>query len=367
MPNNSHHRSDIQGLRAIAVMLVIAGHLFPSSVKGGFVGVDIFFVISGFVITMQMGKLYEANPSTFLLVFYSKRVKRILPAALLVSVASIFATTYLLGPVAGNEAKVDGGWTTIFFGNFHFHETALNYFETGTQQSPLQHYWSLSIEEQFYLIWPVLFLIMAMKAKSLRAKQLILLGITLSSLFTALYLAEIKSEPIFFMSATRVWELSLGALLAISTVSIRTPKNLIFLSLGILLLSSILIMPTMQWPGLLSIPIALATSVLLVNNPRIVQVRLLNNRLLVYVGNLSYLLYLWHWPIFVITKALSTSFGNIEKLNVLTLTVFLSVITHHFFENPIRFSTTSKPRTTIALGVSAIAVLSSFLFISHQG
>jgi peptidoglycan/LPS O-acetylase OafA/YrhL len=329
VPNNSHHRSDIQGLRAIAVMLVIAGHLFPLSVKGGFVGVDIFFVISGFVITMQMGKLYEANPSTFLRVFYSKRVKRILPAALLVSVASIFATTYLLGPVAGNEAKVDGGWTTIFFGNFHFHETALNYFETGTQQSPLQHYWSLSIEEQFYLIWPVLFLIMAMKAKSLRAKQLILLGITLSSLFT--------------------------------------PKNLIFLSLGILLLSSILIMPTMQWPGLLSIPIALATSVLLVNNPRIVQVRLLNNRLLVYVGNLSYLLYLWHWPIFVIIKALSTSFGNIEKLNVLTLTVFLSVITHHFFENPIRFSTTSKPRTTIALGVSAIAVLSSFLFISHQG
>ena len=367
MPKISHHRSDIQSLRAIAVMLVIAGHLFPSVVKGGFIGVDLFFVISGFVITIQMTTLYEANPATFLRAFYSKRVKRILPAALLVTVVSIFASTYLLGPVAGNDAKVDGSWTTIFLGNFHFHEIALNYFETGTQQSPLQHYWSLSIEEQFYLIWPALFLILTIKAQSLRAKQLILLGITLSSLFTALYLAEIKSAPIFFLSATRVWELALGALLAISAVSIRVPKNLTYLSLGILLLSSILIMPTMQWPGLLSIPIALAASVLLVNNPRLGQIRLFNNRLLVYVGNLSYLLYLWHWPIYIITKALSTPFGNIEKLYVLILTVFLSIITHHFFENPIRFSTTGKPRTTIALGVSAIAALSSFLFISHQG
>lgn len=349
------------------MMLVIAGHLFPSTIKGGFIGVDLFFVISGFVITLQMGKLHESNPTTFLREFYSRRIKRILPSALLVTIISVIATSYFLGPVAGNNAKLDGAWTNSFLGNFHFHNLALNYFETGTQQSPLQHYWSLSIEEQFYLIWPALFLIMAIKSKSVRAKQLTLILIIGASLFSALYLAEIKGDPIFFMSSTRIWELGLGALLAVSAISICIPKALIYFSLGILLLSSVLIQPTMQWPGLLAIPVAVAAALLLINNPRLGQLPILNNKSAIYLGNLSYLLYLWHWPILVIFKALSTSFGSIEKLYVLLLTVFLSVITHHFFEDPIRFSNTAKPRTTIALGISAVAVLSGFLLISYQG
>lgn len=349
------------------MMLVIAGHLFPSTIKGGFIGVDLFFVISGFVITLQMGKLHESNPTTFLREFYSRRIKRILPSALLVTIVSVIATSYFLGPVAGNNAKLDGAWTNSFLGNFHFHNLALNYFETGTQQSPLQHYWSLSIEEQFYLIWPALFLIMAIKSKSVRAKQLTLILIIGVSLFSALYLTEIKGDPIFFMSSTRIWELGLGALLAVSAISICIPKALIYFSLGILLLSSVLIQPTMQWPGLLAIPVAVAAALLLINNPRLGQLPILNNKSAIYLGNLSYLLYLWHWPILVIFKALSTSFGSIEKLYVLLLTVFLSVITHHFFEDPIRFSNTAKPRTTIALGISAVAVLSGFLLISYQG
>jgi peptidoglycan/LPS O-acetylase OafA/YrhL len=186
-------------------------------------------------------------------------------------------------------------------------------------------------------------------------------------LFTALYLAEIKIDPIFFMSSTRVWELLLGALLAVSALSTRVPKTLIYLSLGSLLLSSVLIVPTMQWPNLFAVPVAVATAVLLINNPRLEQLPILNNRSVIYLGNLSYLLYLWHWPILVIIKGLNTSFGGIEKLYVLVLTFFLSAITHNFFEDPIRFSTTTKPRTTIAVGISAIAVLSSFLLISHQG
>lgn len=363
----SHHRSDIQGLRAIAVVLVIAGHLFPLTVKGGFIGVDIFFVISGFVITQQMIKLHADSPATFLRDFYSKRIKRILPSALLVTIISLLATSYYLGPVSLNEAKLDGGWTTIFLGNFHFHNMALNYFESGTRQSPLQHYWSLSIEEQFYLLWPALFFILALKVKSLQAKQLLLLCLTLLSLSSAIYLAEIKRDPIFFLSSTRAWELALGALLGLSAVSIRIPKFFVYLLLGILLVSSITITPTMQWPGLLAIPVALTVAALLMNNPRLGQVPILSNKLVTYVGNLSYLLYLWHWPIFVIMKGVSTSFGNLEKIYVLFLTFSLSVVTHHFFENPIRFSTKTKPAITISIGISAIAVLSTALFISYQG
>ena len=367
MPNNSHHRSDIQSLRAIAVMLVIAGHLFPLSIKGGFIGVDIFFVISGFVITLQMTKLYSTSPSTFLRDFYSKRIKRILPSALLVTMLSLLATSYFLGPVAVNEAKQDGGWTTIFLGNFHFHNMSLDYFDTGTQASPFQHFWSLSIEEQFYLIWPALFLILMIKAKSIRTRQSVLLAIIGFSLSMALYLSEMKSDPIFFISSSRVWELAVGALLGLSTVSIRLPKSLINLCLSILLVASITISPTMQWPGFLSIPVIVATALILINNPSLGRVKALDNKMMRYIGDLSYLLYLWHWPIFIIIKGVSSSFGNVEKLYIALLTFALSVITHHFFENPIRFSTKTTPGTTISLGISAVAVLSGALFITYQG
>ena len=348
-------------------MLVIAGHLFPLSIKGGFIGVDIFFVISGFVITLQMTKLYSTSPFTFLRDFYSKRIKRILPSALLVTMLSLLATSYFLGPVAVNEAKQDGGWTTIFLGNFHFHNMSLDYFDTGTQASPFQHFWSLSIEEQFYLIWPALFLILMIKAKSIRTRQSVLLAIIGFSLSMALYLSEMKSDPIFFISSSRVWELAVGALLGLSTVSIRLPKSLINLCLSILLVASITISPTMQWPGFLSIPVIVATAVILINNPSLGRVKALDNKMMRYIGDLSYLLYLWHWPIFIIIKGVSSSFGNVEKLYIALLTFALSVITHHFFENPIRFSTKTTPGTTISLGISAVAVLSGALFITYQG
>jgi peptidoglycan/LPS O-acetylase OafA/YrhL len=314
-----------------------------------------------------MTNLYSTSPSTFLRDFYSKRIKRILPSALLVTMLSLLATSYFLGPVAVNEAKQDGGWTTIFLGNFHFHNMSLDYFDTGTQASPFQHFWSLSIEEQFYLIWPALFLILMIKAKSIRTRQSVLLAIIGFSLSMALYLSEMKSDPIFFISSSRVWELAVGALLGLSTVSIRLPKSLINLCLSILLVASITISPTMQWPGFLSIPVIVATAVILINNPSLGRVKALDNKMMRYIGDLSYLLYLWHWPIFIIIKGVSSSFGNVEKLYIALLTFALSVITHHFFENPIRFSTKTTPGTTISLGISAVAVLSGALFITYQG
>jgi peptidoglycan/LPS O-acetylase OafA/YrhL len=183
----------------------------------------------------------------------------------------------------------------------------------------------------------------------------------------ALYLSEMKSDPIFFTSPSRVWELAVGALLGLSTVSLRLPKSLINLCLSILLVASITISPTMQWPGFLSIPVIVATAVILINNPSLGRVKALDNKMMRYIGDLSYLLYLWHWPIFIIIKGVSSSFGNVEKLYIALLTFALSVITHHFFENPIRFSTKTTPGTTISLGISAVAVLSGALFITYQG
>ena len=367
MTLSPQHRADIQGLRAVAVIAVIAGHLFPNAIKGGFVGVDIFFVISGFVITQQLAKLHAKSPQTFLRDFYSRRIKRIVPAALLVTISTIVATSYFLGPVAANGAKLDGGWVSIFLGNFHFQEVAIDYFSAGTRTSPLQHYWSLSIEEQFYLIWPALFLLLMLKVRN-KLTQLCVIGfIIVLSLSTALYKAEISAQPIFFMSSTRVWELACGAALALSAKSIRFPKLLTYLCLSVFIVSSLFIEPTMQWPSLQTLPVIIATLLLLAHNFRIAPNRLLQNRVLVYLGDISYVLYLWHWPIFTIYRAYVTTYGPTEKIYTILATVALSVATHHFIENPIRFSKQVSPVLSISIGVSAIAATSGLLFISYQG
>jgi peptidoglycan/LPS O-acetylase OafA/YrhL len=361
-------RKDIQGLRAVAVLLVVAGHLFPNTIKGGYIGVDIFFVISGFVITQQMTKSYLESQKGFLLHFYARRVRRILPSALLVTLSTIWATSYFLGPVASNEAKLDGGWATIFLSNFHFHNGALDYFSTGTQPSPLQHFWSLSIEEQFYLVWPALFLLLFSLPISLRIKQLVVGLLIIFSLFAALFQSEINQSPIFFVTWTRIWELGAGALLALTAKSIPLPRIVSTLLVLFLVVAGFVIPQTMQWPRMSTIPIIIVTLVLLLRNPRISKFHLLENRVAAYLGDLSYIIYLWHWPVLTIAKGNFRDLGAQEILFVIGVTAVLSVGTHHLFENPLRYSGTliARPFLTISTGVLALSVTAIFLFTSYQ-
>jgi peptidoglycan/LPS O-acetylase OafA/YrhL len=365
----AQRRKDIQGLRALAVLLVVAGHLFPSVVRGGFIGVDIFFVISGFVITQQMLKSYLTSEKGFLLNFYARRIRRILPAATLVLFATIWATHWLLGPVASNNVSLDAGWASILLSNFHFQNTALNYFATGTQISPLQHYWSLSIEEQFYLLWPTLFILLFAKPISLKSRQILLGLVILLSLMSAIYLSTINREPIFFSSWTRVWELATGALLAVTAKSIHIPRLVLFALITFIITAAFTLPQSMQWPRLTTIPIVLATALMLSRNPRIGSFSVLENRVLTYIGDLSYIIYLWHWPVLVIARSYCGKFGAKEILLVIALTIVLSVTTHHFFENPVRYSRilTSRPAITVGLGTIAIAATAAMLFTLYQG
>lgn len=367
MALSPQHRADIQGLRAIAVIAVILGHLFPSTIKGGFIGVDIFFVISGFVITQQMMRSQAKSPHTFIRDFYYRRIKRILPAAVLVTAVSIYAAKYFLGPVVANQTTLDGAWVSIFLGNFHFHDVAIDYFSTGVQQSPLQHYWSLSIEEQFYLVWPALFAFLIVKLKNQSQRMAIVAVITAASLALALYQSEITGNPIFFATQTRIWELALGALLALSARLIRVPRFVIYFSFVVFIATAVMITPTMQWPNVNSLPIIIATAVLLVNNPRVSPVSILQNKVITYIGDISYVLYLWHWPILTIYKGYAAHFGVQEKIITIVATIFLSVSTHHLFENPIRFSNRVKPLVGISIGLASILAFSALLFSSYQG
>ena len=363
------HRKDIQGLRALAVLLVVAGHLFPGVVKGGFIGVDIFFVISGFVITQQMLKGYPNSSKGFLINFYARRIRRILPSAILVTLVTIWVTKLLLGPVASNDATLDAGWASIFLSNFHFHNTALDYFAAGNANSPLQHFWSLSIEEQFYLVWPALFVLLSVKPMPLKSKQLLLGVVIALSLLTAIYQSAINESALFFSTWTRVWELAAGGLLAITSKTIRIPSFVLYGLVILLLASAFVIEQSMQWPRLTSIPIILATVILLLRNPRIGSFALLENKIATYIGDLSYISYLWHWPVLTITCSYYSQFGTQEVLLVIALAALLSVLTHHLFENPIRYSQvlSRRPKITVGAGTIAIAATATTLFSVYQG
>lgn len=365
----TQHRKDIQGLRALAVLLVVAGHLFPTVVKGGFIGVDIFFVISGFVITQQMLKSYLTSNKGFLLNFYSRRIRRILPSALLVTVVSIWTTNRFLGPVASNNATLDGGWATVFLSNFHFHNLALDYFSTGTQPSVLQHYWSLSIEEQFYLIWPALFVLLYFKTISLRTRQILIMLVISLSLCTAMYQSLNNQSPIFFSTWFRIWELAVGVLIAITSKTFQLPRFMLSVLIAMIVITAFVTPQTMQWPRPTTIPIMAATALVLLRNPRLGAFWLLENKVATYIGDLSYIIYLWHWPVLTITKGYYGMLGASETLMVIAITALLSVATHHLFENPLRYSKalSTKPALTVSAGVIAIAAIATTLFTNYQG
>jgi peptidoglycan/LPS O-acetylase OafA/YrhL len=365
----TQQRKDIQGLRALAVLLVVAGHLFPTVLKGGFIGVDIFFVISGFVITAQMLKSYLVTEKGFLLNFYARRIRRILPSALLVSVVTIWATGYFLGPVASNNATLDAGWSTVFLSNFHFQATALDYFAAGTQVSPLQHFWSLSIEEQFYLFWPAIFIALFARPLSMRTRQLFLGAVISISLFAAIFQSTISDSPIFFSSVTRVWELAAGALLALTSKSIKVAPTIAAALVLFLIACAFLIPQSMQWPRLTTIPVIAASVILLLRNSRLNSFSFLENRVATYLGDISYIIYLWHWPILTIVKSYYGKFTVQEIALVIALTAMASITTHHLFENPIRYSQVliKRPVPTVVCGVTAISITAATLFTNHIG
>ena len=177
-PSDRPFRPDVEGLRAVAVLLVVLYHADIPGITGGFVGVDVFFVISGFVITGLLLRERATSGHTSILHFYARRMRRILPAATLVILATVAVGYFKLGVVAGNSIAVDGRWAAVFLANFHFEAVGTNYFTATLPPSPLQNYWSLSVEEQFYVVYPTLFLLVAWARVriSLEAKLAVVLG-----------------------------------------------------------------------------------------------------------------------------------------------------------------------------------------------
>lgn len=362
-------RLDIQGLRAVAVVLVILNHLigWPT---GGFAGVDIFFVISGYLITGLLLREQQMTGRISLRRFYTRRAKRILPAALTVLIVTVAGSYFLFPRQRANGILVDGFWATIFGSNWRSIATGTDYMHATDAISPLQHFWSLSVEEQFYLFVPIaLVLSFALAQRSPR----VIIGtvialLTAGSLAFAIWETGVNPTSAYFSTWSRVWELGAGALLALGIARIRlAPMFLLKASTwsGLLLLAAgaVLITGSTPFPGPWALIPIIGTVLVIIGGSRTAGPSVLTNPVATYIGTVSYSLYLWHLPVIVFISALLPQRGPVFVGVCVILISALAILSYHWIESPLRAAKWTKwkrpgrPSVTKAIALPALLIL----------
>jgi peptidoglycan/LPS O-acetylase OafA/YrhL len=345
-------RADVQGLRALAVLLVIADHVLGNPV-GGFIGVDVFFVISGFLITSLLLRSHERGGRMDYADFYRRRIRRLLPVAVLVLVVTVAATYLLFSRARGDDVLIDAGWALGFLANWHFLAVGTDYFQAGGPVSPLQHYWSLSVEEQFYVVWPTL-LAAGLWVSARRQVRWVLPALVGVLLVASLGYSFVHSTsaPVaaYFSTFDRAWELLVGAALALAVPQLSRIPDAVRPLLGwgglaAILAAAFLIDAEAAFPapwGLL--PVA-GTAMVIASGTGSDKARVLplTNPVAGYVGDISYSLYLWHFPVVVLLPAYLSPTGVTFDLLALVVIAVLSVISFHLVEEPVRRSQWLEP------------------------
>lgn len=327
----SNYRADIDGLRAVAVGLVVAFHSFPTYVPGGFVGVDVFFVISGYLITGMIQPRVQAGTFSFL-EFYSRRIRRIFPALLTVLLAVIALGWFLLFPYMFRQLGLHALAGALFFPNLIFWSEA-GYFDAEALSKPLLHLWSLGIEEQFYLIWPVLLIMLGRWARN--PVPLLLLLVAASFAYSA-FTAWNGQVAGFYSPLSRFWELGVGGLLIFMRPRRFGGQWPAFAGLLSIVGSAFLLDKTDPFPGLLALPSVAGAAVIIALGSRVLAIRPL-----VWGGLISYPLYLWHWPLlsFAFIEHVATP---VERAAIVAGSVGLAWLTYIAIETPVRSGTMSR-------------------------
>ena len=369
-PADRRFRPDVEGLRAVAVLLVVLYHGALPGLHGGYVGVDVFFVISGFVITGLLLRERADTERTSLASFYGRRIRRILPAATLVIVATVIATYAVLGVVVGDPTAVAARWTAVFLANLHFAAIGTDYLTARQPPSPLQNFWSLAVEEQFYLVYPAIFLLAASlrSTVSLRARLVVLLvPVILVSLLVSVVQTGTSPTTAFFSPVTRAWELALGALVAVLTPTfLRAPARIAaactWVGLAAVGVAAVTYTSTTPYPGVaVALPVV-GTALVIAGGtpvPRGGAESVLRLRPFQWFGRLSYSLYLWHWPILIIAAEYAgrSSLPFHRAVGWLALALVAAYVTQLVVENPVRHARVlarSRP-LTLLVGVGLVA------------
>ena len=361
------HRSDIEGLRAIAVIAVLLYHFGVPGFDGGFVGVDVFFVISGYLITSLLLQERMSAGRISIIRFYARRARRLLPISAVVIVATVVAGAVWLPSTRLTDLAEEARAAALFAANLLFGERGTDYLTAGLDPSPLRHYWSLAVEEQFYVLWPGLIALVTIGARSVRRRTAWAMGVLVAGSFTlSVLLTESDPSWSYFGLHTRAWELGVGALLACLAPhvarladDVRGPigwAGMMGIVVSVFTFGDVLVFP--GWAAALPV---LATAAVLASgddtsaSPAVV----LRAPPLQYLGARSYSLYLWHWPVLIIAEGhLLRGLSPTERLLAAALTVALAEAGYRLVENPIRHSRhlARRPFQSLAFGASLVAV-----------
>jgi peptidoglycan/LPS O-acetylase OafA/YrhL len=357
-------RADLEGLRGVAVIAVLLFHLGFPWAAGGFVGVDAFFVLSGFLITGLIIREHERTGRISLPAFYARRVRRILPAALVTIVVTVGVAAFVLAPLDLPEITLDGAAAALSVGNIRFAIGATDYFGP-TTPSPFRHFWSLGVEEQFYLLWPALMILALARGGSRRRVALVIGGVVAASFATSTWLTGVDQAWAFYSFPTRAWQLGLGGLLAATAGWFAARSGLLLGSIALagvvgLVGAVVLIDGAMPYPGMLALLPAVATAAVVVGGDRRGPARwLLSLAPLRWFGRISYSLYLWHWPFLVLpVLALGRELALDERLALAGISIAVATASWRWIEEPFRRGwspSISRPRTVLA-GVGAMAL-----------
>jgi peptidoglycan/LPS O-acetylase OafA/YrhL len=373
-PRLRRFRGDVEGLRALAVLAVLAFHADVPHLAGGFVGVDVFFVISGFLITGLLLDEHERTGRVSLAAFYARRARRILPAAAVVLVATVAASWWLLTPLRRVDVIRDVLAAAGYAVNWRFITGQTDYLAAGRDASPLLHYWSLAVEEQFYLVWPLLLIAALLLARLLRCSPRATVAVAASIVGLGSFALAVRwtwsEEPLAYLgSPSRAWQFAAGALLAVAARSWhrRRPPSWLLRSLGWLGLACIVgavvsFGPATLYPGWAAL-LPTAGGVALIASGSWGEHRggvasLLTLRPVRALGRLSYSLYLWHWPVLVLAEARLGGLSWTSRVLLSLAAVVPAFLTMRLVEDPVRLSSTvsSRPFRGLSLGLTALVV-----------
>lgn len=384
-PTPAGFRADIEGLRAVAVGLVVLDHALGWP-HGGFIGVDVFFVISGFLITGLLLKEHARTGRISFVDFYRRRARRILPMSTLVLAVTLGTSTLLFFGSRVNQIVSDVLWSLGFAANWHFAALGTDYFDANRPPSPLQHYWSLAVEEQFYVVWPLLLLVALTlagraAANGSRGRWLgpVMGGALAVSLVWSFLETSASPTVAYFSTFSRAWELLAGALIAVLAPRLSALPHALRVvmawgGVGAIAVGALVIGPERPFPAPWALLPVLGSMAVIASGTgasRPVPVAVLTNPVAGYLGRISYSLYLWHWPALVLMAALMPVDRLLHRLLAVVIALGLSVLSFHLVEDPIRHSRWLEPRARRAprrprprLSLAAVAAGTAVVLVS---
>jgi peptidoglycan/LPS O-acetylase OafA/YrhL len=364
--HRTYFRPDIEGLRAVAIGIVLLYHAGVPAAQGGFIGVDVFFVISGFLITGLLLREWRTDGRIDLQVFYARRFRRLLPAALLTIVVTVVASWLVLSSLRFPSVAGDAASAALYVSNIRFATNAIDYLGAETAPSPILHFWSLSVEEQYYLFWPLIVLL-SLRLLAVRRFGFVIMAMIAVSFVGALVWTDLAAPWAFFSLPTRAWELGVGALIAVGLLRLpqRTPPRLtsllVWLGLAIIAAGVLVIGPGTPYPGTAALIPVVGTALAIMGGSaaETLPSRVLSMRVPRWIGRISYSLYLWHWPILVLVPIAMGVDSLALNLALVGVAVVIAAASTELIEVPIRSGRAlpAPPRTSLFLAGAASVVV----------